>query len=427
MAGFNLFRLRPLAELLPEVEGPAEAVPFRRKAAYTAGSLLVFLAGSQLPLYGIHNSRAGAADDPLYWVHTAYAANRGTAMSLGVYPLLMSELSTHLLLGSGAINPLPENRLLMTGGLKKALGVLFSAAMPVRDVLSATYLGAGSAILVVLQISIGSVVLIYLDDALRKGYGLLSGIPLLTSAHVCATLFWRAFRDGAHGNLAAMFAFFLLVCGLQGLHVALPLTDDAPAARFQSNYSISISYLAYAPIIFQATLVACTYTFSEQLFTVFGGNKIVNLLSKWERSKRFAGFIPVSGVAYYLTTPPTLADSARDPVHACLYAALLLMGCALISTAWFGLCRYSRRYVSRLVGERVTVTPARAGSIRLSRCKARVTMVAFVVGLCVGALTLLAGFMGVSGSGTGIMLAVTGIYSSCFDTRASSGIDAIGL
>ncbi|XP_044378824.1 protein transport protein Sec61 subunit alpha-like [Triticum aestivum] len=413
MSGFNLFRLRPLAELLPEVEGPAEAVPFRRKAAYTAGSLLVLLAGSQLPLYGIDHSRAGAADDPLYWVHTAYAANRGTAMSLGVYPLLMSELSTHLLLG--------------TGGLKKALGVLFSAAIPVRDVLSATYLGVGGAILVALQISIGSVVLIYLDDALRKGYGLLSGIPLFTAANVCATLFWRAFRDGAHGNLAATFAFFLLVCGLRGLHVALPLTDDAPAARFQSNYSISISYLAYAPIIFQATLVACTYTFSEQLFTVFGGNKIVNLLGKWERSKRFAGFIPVSGVAYYLTTPPTLADAARDPVHACLYAALLLMGCALISTAWFGLCRYSRRYVSRLVGERVTVTPARAGSIRLSRCKGRVAMVAFVVGLCVGALTLLAGFMGVSGSGTGIMLAVTGIYSSCLDARASSGIHTIGL
>lgn len=114
-------------------------------------------------------------------------------------------------------------------------------------------------------------------------------------------------------------------------------------------------------------------------------------------------------------------------MHACLYAALLLMGCALISTAWFGLCRYSRRYVSRLVGERVTVTPARAGSIRLSRCKGRVAMVAFVVGLCVGALTLLAGFMSVSGSGTGIMLAVTGIYSSCLDARASSGIDAIGL
>lgn len=66
-----------------------------------------------------------------------------------------------------------------------------------------------------------------------------------------------------HGNLAATFAFSLLVCGLQGLHVALPLTDGAPATRFQSNYSISISYLAYAPIIFQATLVACTYSFSQ--------------------------------------------------------------------------------------------------------------------------------------------------------------------
>ncbi|KAE8785131.1 Protein transport protein Sec61 subunit alpha [Hordeum vulgare] len=122
-----------------------------------------------------------------------------------------------------------------------------------------------------------------------------------------------------------------------------------------------------------------------------------------------------------------LADAARDLVHACLYAALLLVGCAFISTAWFELCRYSRRYVSRLVGERVRVTPAQADSIPASRCKGRVVTVAFTVGLCVGALTLLAGFIGVSGSGIGIMLVVTGIYSSYLDARASSGVEAIGL
>lgn len=75
-----------------------------------------------------------------------------------------------------------------TGGLKKALGVLFSVTMPVRDVLSATYMGVGSAILVALQISVGSVVVIYLDDALRKGYGLLPGIPLFTAANVWYSL-----------------------------------------------------------------------------------------------------------------------------------------------------------------------------------------------------------------------------------------------
>lgn len=430
MASFNLFRLRPLAEFLPEVESPTEAVPFRRKAAYTAGSLLVFLAGTQLPLYGIDTSTA--AHDPLYWFHTAYAANCGTVMAFGVFPLLVSEVTSHLLLGLRVVNPIHENRVLLDG-LQKVLGVLISIAVPVGNVLSARHRSVGASILISLQVSVGSVIVIYLDEALRKGYGLLSGIPLCTTANVCATLFWRAFRDGKHGDLAATFGFFLLVCRLQGLHVALPLIrprqspDDEVAARFQANYSIDISYLSYAPILFQAMLLSCTYVFSEQLYMAFGENMIVNLAGKWERSKSFGGFVPVSGIAYYLTTPPTLTDLARDPVHACLCAVLLLVGCALVSTAWFGVRRYSKRYVSRLVGDKVSVTPAHADSIPLSRWKGRVAMVAFAVGLCVGALTLLAGFMGVTGSGTGIMLAVTGIYSSYFDARASSGIGAIEL
>jgi hypothetical protein len=118
--------------------------------------------------------------------------------------------------------------------------------------------------------------------------------------------------------------------------------------------------------------------------------------------------------------------------------------------AWFRVRINSKNYRTRLVGVSalrhvllliylndrliklcvlqvpVSVTPAQAESIPLSQWAHRVFMVAFAVGFCVGALTLLAGFMGVIGSGTGIMLAVTGMYSY-FDGRASSGIGAIGL
>ncbi|XBH93084.1 hypothetical protein VPH35_084083 [Triticum aestivum] len=353
-------------------------------------------------------------------------------MALGVFPLLVSEAASHLLLGLRVVNPIPENRLLLNG-LQKVPGVLISAAVPVGHVLSARHWSAGASILIWLQVFVGSAIVIYLDEALRKGYGLLSGIPLCTAANVCATLLWRAFRDGKHGDVAATFGFFLLVCRLQGLHAALPLTrprrspDDEAAARFQANYSIDISYLSYAPILVQAMLLSCTYVFSEQLYMKFGGDKLVNLLGKWERSKSFGGFVPVSGIACYLTTPPTLADVARDPVHTCLYAALLLGGCAYVSTAWFVLRRYSKRYVARLVGDGVSVTPAQADSISVSRWNGRVAMVAFAVGLCVGALTPLAGFMRVTGSGTGTMFAVTGVYSSCFHARASSGTGAFGL
>lgn len=403
MTGINLFRFRPLAEFLPEVQSPAEDVPFRRKAVYTAGSLLVFFAGSQLRLYGIDTTMA--ADDPLFWAHTAYAGNFGTVMALGVFPLVVSEIATHILLGLKAVNPTDENRIILKGLLK----VLISVVIPIGCALSATHLGMRSAILASLQISIGGVVVIYLDEVLRKGYGLLSAIPLFTTANICATIFWKALRAGVHGKLAETFAFFLLVLNLQGFRVALPVRrrrrspDQEP--RFQANHHINISYLAYAPILFQAALVSSTYLFSQHLYMKFGENKLVNLLGKWERSKRFAGFIPVGGIAYYLTTPPTLADAARDPVYACLYAALLLLGCALVSMAWFRVCIHSKSYMTRLVGDQVSVTPAQADSIPLSQWARRVFMVAFAVGLCVGALTLLAGFMGVIGSGTGIMLA----------------------
>ncbi|KAM0910646.1 hypothetical protein ACQ4PT_014025 [Festuca glaucescens] len=114
----------------------------------------------------------------------------------------------------------------------------------------------------------------------------------------------------------------------------------------------------------------------------------------------------------------TLADVARDPVYACLYAALLLFGCGLVSMAWFRVCIHSKSYMNRLVGDQVSVTPAQADSIPLSQWARRVFMVAFAVGFCVGA--------GVIGSGTGIMLAVT-VMHSYFDGGASSGIGPIGL
>jgi hypothetical protein len=61
--------------------------------------------------------------------------------------------------------------------LQKVLGVLISIVMPIM------HLGMRSPTHV-LQVSIGAVVVIYLDEVLRKGYGLLSAIPLFTTANI---------------------------------------------------------------------------------------------------------------------------------------------------------------------------------------------------------------------------------------------------
>ena len=79
--------IRPLASLMPAVRRADRAVTFHRRALYTGISVSVFLVCSHLPLYGVRYASSGGAD-PLYWVRSILASNRGTLMELGVGPVV---------------------------------------------------------------------------------------------------------------------------------------------------------------------------------------------------------------------------------------------------------------------------------------------------------------------------------------------------
>jgi protein transport protein SEC61 subunit alpha len=52
---------------------------------------------SQMPLYGIVSSDSS---DPLYWLRTMMASNRGTLMELGITPIITSGMVFQLLAGT---------------------------------------------------------------------------------------------------------------------------------------------------------------------------------------------------------------------------------------------------------------------------------------------------------------------------------------
>ena len=61
----------------------------------------------------------------------------------------------------------------------------------------------------------------------------------------------------------------------------------------------------------------------------------------------------VSGLAYYISPPQTLADLAHDPLHAVLYLIFILSSCALFSKTWIEvgqlyICMYVGMYVCNL-------------------------------------------------------------------------------
>ncbi|KAM3208841.1 hypothetical protein ACQJBY_063498 [Aegilops geniculata] len=452
---------RQLVGILPEVQRPSSTVPHRHKVAYTAVSLLIYLVGCQLPVYG-YGVRSPSAADSQYWVDMP---DRNSVMSDGIMPLVLSEMLLHLLLRLKVLRVNNHEDRTLLNRVQKLLGVVCAAYFSICRVLLSTSLGKlaiGQSILIVLQYFFGSVILIYVDGLLKKGYGFLSSIPLFSATDICASIFWKAFSPciiklygGEHGDqhgealtsslihrfvgdgnykLSSMHkvygcrdlpemgsvlttcAFFLLVLSLQGFHVMLPVRSSEES-RVQMNYAIKLSYLSFAPLLFQDVMAIFLCIISELLYVKFGeNNKVVILLGKWKKSKYFGQAVPVSGLAYYVTTPPTLAEVGRHPFHTLVYALWQFLGCGLMSLSFFSVCSHSELYVGRLLGERRNVTVAQPDSVPLELWRCYVGKAAFLVGLCIGALKLLAGLAGVVGSGTGIMHVVTVLYSCLEET-----------
>merc|ERR1712157_536763 len=54
-------------------------------------------------------------------------------------------------------------------------------------------IGAGNALLIIMQLFIAGLIVLTLDELLQKGYGLGSGISLFIATNICETIVWKAF------------------------------------------------------------------------------------------------------------------------------------------------------------------------------------------------------------------------------------------
>jgi protein transport protein SEC61 subunit alpha len=119
-------------------------------------------------------------------------------MELGISPIITSGLVMQLLAGSRIIEvnqSLKEDRALFNGA-QKLFGILITIGEAIAYVVSGMYgdlntLGAGNAILIILQLFAAGMVVIILDELLQKGYGLGSGISLFIATNICESIIWK--------------------------------------------------------------------------------------------------------------------------------------------------------------------------------------------------------------------------------------------
>ncbi|KAK6925476.1 Translocon Sec61/SecY, plug domain, partial [Dillenia turbinata] len=445
--GFRVLHLvRPFLSFLPEVQSADRKIPFREKVIYTVISLFIFLVCSQLPLYGIH-STTGA--DPFYWMRVILASNRGTVMELGITPIVTSGLVMQLLAGSKIIevdNSVREDRALLNGA-QKLLGILIAVGEAVAYVLSGMYgsvsqLGVGNAILIIVQLCFALLALFeniiwkaFSPTTINSGRGAEFEGAVIALFHLLITRTdkVRALREAFYRqnlpnvtNLLATVLIFLIVIYFQGFRVVLPVRSKNARGQ-QGSYPIKLFYTSNMPIILQSALVSNLYFISQLLYRRYSGNFFVNLLGKWKESEYSGQSIPVGGLAYYVTAPSSLADMAANPFHALFYLVFMLSACALFSKTWIEVSGSSARDVAKQLKEQQMVMPGHRDSNLQKELNRYIPTAAAFGGMCIGALTVLADFMGAIGSGTGILLAVTIIYQyfETFEKERASELETL--
>jgi protein transport protein SEC61 subunit alpha len=339
---------------------------------------------------------------------------------------------------------------------ESSLGLLITLGQAIVYVWTGMYgppseLGMFNCVLIVSQLFIAGLLVMLIDNMLQNGWGLGSAISLFISTNICESIMWKAlspytFNQGAgpqfegalintfqllltRGDktralkeafyrpgmpnmmqLMATVAVFCMVVYFQGFKVELPMRNKRGG---RMNYPIKLFYTSNMPIILQSALVSNVYFISQLLFKRYSGNPLVQLLGRWEADSYYSEqMVPVGGLVYYITPPHSLTEAAANPIHTLFYVAFMLSACALFSITWIEVSGQSSNDVARnlreqqlfLQGHRDTV-----GSLRKELNRYIPTAAAFG-GMCIGALTIVADFMGAIGSGTGILLAVTNIY-----------------
>ena len=420
---------------------------------WTVITLFIFLVCCQIPIYGVQSAKSS---DPFYWMRVILASNRGTLMELGISPIVTSGLVMQLLAGSRIIEvnqSLKEDRALF-GGAQKLFGILITIGEAVAYVFSGMYgdlgtLGAGNAILIIAQLCMAGLVVITLDELLQKGYGLGSGISLFIATNICENIIWKAFSpttintgrgtefEGAiialfHllitrsdkfralkeafyrqnlpnvTNLLATVLIFVIVIYFQGWRVDLQVKYQKYRGQ-QGSYPIKLFYTSNMPIILQTALVSNLYFLSQLLYKRYPNNFLVNLFGSWSEVQDGQS-IPTAGIAYYISPPTSFGEVVTDPIHAFVYVMFVMGSCAMFSKTWITVSGSAPEDVAKQLQDQQMIMKGWREDKMLDVLKMYIPTAAAFGGACIGALTILADFMGAIGSGTGILLAVTIIY-----------------
>ena len=447
MAGRFLSLFKPVGRILPEIKVPERKVSFNEKIFWTALVLIVYLVMSEIPLYGI----PGTVQDQFAALRVIFASSRGTLMELGIGPIVTAGLVLQLLAGSAIIQcdmSNAEDRGLFTVG-SKVFSIVLTGIQAAAYIISGMYgaLAGTTTIVIFLQLLGAGLVVMLLDELVQKGWGLGSGISLFIMAGVAQTVLWQTFSPasglfvgsfslllrgeqtltnwivglGSYPSLIGFIATigtFLIIIYLEGIRVELPMTY-AGYKGFRSRYPIKLLYVSNLPVIFAAALFANVYFFTQLIWSTSGQpapgtNLLIDIIGSYKpvTSGNQTSIQLAGGIAYYVTAPHSIQNVAAEPVRAAVYLGILVAFCAVFSLIWLEVGGLGPSTVAQQLMDSGMQIPGyrRSGKPIELILKRYIPVVTILGGIIVGLVAGISDFLGVFGTGTGILLSVGIIY-----------------
>jgi len=422
---------RQLLQYLPEVKGPTQRrLSFREKLKWTAFVLIIFFILSAVHIYGL----GPGALSQFEFLSVVLGASFGSIVTLGIGPIVTASIVLQLLVGSGIIRfntSTPEGKNLFQG-TQKLLTYFFIVLEAI------IYVNMGGlnpvagmpAIVPIIQICIGGLIIVFLDDLLNKwGFG--SGVSLFIAAGVSQSIFIQAFST-FHPVIDAVKNTDAFVGAVPQLFNLLS-AGDATGAGIQLSFIIA-TLVIFAIVVFaQAMKVEIPLSFGRirghgirwPLNFVYTNVLPIILVSALVANLRLFASISGSGfltrIVPFLTaqTQPTLLESiitgGATPllyVQSLTYLLFFMAAAVLFSWFWMQTSGLDPRSQAKQMMSSGLQIPGFRKDIRVLErlLKRYIYPLTVMGGLFIGFLAAIADMTGAFGTGTGLLLTVMIIY-----------------
>ncbi|MCX8198157.1 MAG: preprotein translocase subunit SecY [Candidatus Micrarchaeota archaeon] len=482
--GSSLDFIKPFIRFLPEVSPPARPPPLSEKLTWTMLALAIFFTMYHVVAAGVKPTASGSD-----FLQVVTASRIGSLITVGIGPIVLASIFLQLFAGAKIINvdmSDPEQKRTFQAA-QKILAIflcffqsaIFVSFAGIQLVPLFSSLGEGyvqnpdgtvslnapyTLALVILQVALGSLILLYLDEVVSK-HGIGSGISLFIAAGVSSSIVGGTLglftspggvieslssgtADALPNAILALLPLFftllvvLVVSYAEGIKVEIPLAFER-ARGLGSRFPIKLLYVSNIPVILTSALLMNLHFMATNLqgqhFCITGsydpqgdalnkckgGFDLVPALAYVDSSRQVRDgllylFSPIYrplqgnyGVYFgHLISGTTPVFGIPEWVHVVVYILFNMLLCIIFGQFWVETTGMGAKDVAEQLDRSGLQIPGFRRDIRVVEKKLNdyIPYIVVLGSAFVGLLASLADMTGALGTGTGILLTVGILY-----------------